>query len=116
MAHWEGPLIIGLLSGLAALGVVASIARGRVPLLFVALVVGGWAIVMIAAGAWYGACTRCTSHMSYDSARELDFFMSIFGGGFFVAGILAVAWLASLLSILLREVLTKRPARPGRSR
>lgn len=71
MADWEGALILGLLSGLAAFGIVVSAIRGRVPLLFAGAVLGGWAAVMIAAGAWFASCTRCTSHISYDSARAV---------------------------------------------
>jgi hypothetical protein len=116
MVAWETALTLGLMSGLAAAGFLASLLLGRVPKLFVAAVLGGWAIVMVAAGAWYASCTRCTSHASYDSARDIDFWMAVYFGGFVSACILGVAWLASLLSILWRKALgPKRPAGQGRS-
>lgn len=108
MITGEGWSIIAATSALAALGFATGLLRPRALPLFAGAVLAGWAAVMIAAGAWYGACTGCTSHTSYDSARDIDFWMSVYWGGFFSVCIIAVSWLGAGVSALGRRLF-----RPG---
>lgn len=107
MEGWESALTLGLVSGLAAVGLLAGLGRGRfprAPLALVLLATAGYLSLLTITGIYVAACPGCTSHISYDSARWADLYSAFFWGTLFLVGIVGVTWFGTMLSSAFRRL------------
>lgn len=103
----EWSLAFGIVISLAALGFVAGLGKpvlANAARTVVVLVAFGYVTLLVVTGIYVAACPGCTSHLSYDSARIIDLIAAIFWGAVFLTGIVALTWLGSATSSVLRRL------------
>jgi hypothetical protein len=103
MANSE--LVLAVAGAAALLGFLAGLARPRTPaapIAATALIIAGYIIIVIAAGAWAAECRGCDGWVGSDSSRVADFQSAIFVGAILAAAIVAVIWAGAGIAAVVR--------------